>query len=60
MHAHNVVTSKCLATIRAFARAVGEAVLDAFLAEDVAARLDDRILEGGLANLALEHSLLSC
>jgi hypothetical protein len=55
--AHGIVVAKRLATVGALPRAVRETVLDALVAKDMAAGLDNRILEFALANLALEHTL---
>lgn len=57
VYAHGVVASESFATAGTFACAVGEPVLDTLLAKDVAACFDNRVLEGALANLALEHGL---
>jgi len=57
MYTHRVVDAESPAAIGAFAGAVDESVLDAAVAENVAARFDQRVFEVVLADLALEHSL---
>src|SRR5690242_182289 len=60
VHTHRVVAAKRLAAVGALARAVGEAVLHAVVAEEVAARLDAGILDAALADLTLQHGLHEC
>jgi len=50
VHTHRVVVAEGLAAARALARTVDESVLDAFVAENVAACLNDAVLEGGFTN----------
>lgn len=53
MNAHEIAVSKSFAAIGALPGAVGEPILNAAVAEDVTACLDDGVLDLVLADLAL-------
>jgi hypothetical protein len=54
MYAHGIVNTKRFAAVGAFPRAVRKPVLNALLAEKMAACLDHRVLDLALADSALE------
>ena len=57
---HNVTVSKSSRAVGTLALAINEAILNAGVAEDMAACLDDTILEVCFANLAKEEHLEQC
>ena len=60
MDAHSIVAAESLAAIRTFSCSVGEAILDAVVAEEMATCFDAGVLDPTLAYLALQHRLHKC
>lgn len=60
MDVHEVTIAKSSTAIRALARAIDQSILNASFTKDVAACLDDGVLDLVLANLALQHRLRRC